>query len=355
MSWRTALTGASILALAAGGLSACSAPPDPLAGIMLETQSSGVSSSLRGLSVVSDSVVWIGAPDGQVLRTVDGGENWQVFTLPEAEGADLRSAHGFSADRALFFTAGQPSRLFLTEDGGQSFRTVWEDPTGAAFFDALAFWNGEIGLAFSDPIPGGFLVLTTDDGGNSWTRVPGLPEPLEGEAGFAASNSSIAMAPNGCAWIGTGGGATARVLRTCEFGAEWDAVDTPLAAGSAGAGIFALTHSGDKLIAVGGDYQLPDSTTGNLAWSDDGGTSWERPVAPPGGYRSDVANFPLTEPALIATGPNGTDISRNGGEIWTPWPDLPGHHAIAFSPSGRTGWAVGSDGRITRINLPARD
>ncbi len=351
MSWRAALMGAGLMT----GLAACSPPADPLAGIVLEEQASGVGSSLRGLSVVSDEVVWIGAPDGQVLRTIDGGAHWEAYTIAAAEGADLRSAQGFSADRALFFTAGQPARLFLTEDGGASFRMVWEDPTGAAFFDALAFWNSEIGLAFSDPIPGGFLVLATQDGGASWTRLAGLPEPLEGEAGFAASNSSITVAPNGCAWIGTGGGETARVLRTCEFGREWDAVETPLAAGSPGAGIFALVHTGEKLIAAGGDYQSPDATLGNLAWSDDGGTSWELPVAPPGGYRSDVANFPLAQPALIATGPNGTDISRNGGEIWTPWPDLPGHHAIAFSPSGRTGWAVGSDGRITRISLPERD
>lgn len=333
------------------GLTACSQPADPLAGVTLDVQQSGVTSSLRGLSVVSDSVVWIGAPDGQVLRTIDGGDTWSVFTIAAAEGADLRSVHGFSADRALFFTAGQPARLFETRDGGQSFQPVWEDPTGNAFFDSLAFWSPDIGLAFSDPIPGGFLILRSVDGGASWTRVPGTPEPLEGEAGFAASNASIAVGPDGCAWIGTGGGEIARVLRTCEFGAEWDVVDTPMAAGSPGAGIFALTYTGEKLIAAGGDYQNPDATDGNLAWSDDGGNSWETPLAPPGGYRSSVTNFPLAEPALIATGPNGTDISRNGGEIWTPWPDLPGHHAIAFAPSGRTGWAIGSDGRITRINL----
>lgn len=354
MSRRAALMAASLLAGLAG-LAACSAPSDPLAGIVLERQDSGVSTSLRGLSVVSDDVAWIGAPDGQILRTVDGGAHWDVFTIEAADGADLRSVQGFSGDRALAFTAGQPARLFLTEDGGQSFQPVWDDPTGDAFFDALAFWSSDIGLAFSDPIPGGFLVLVTDDGGRNWSRLAGLPEPLEGEAGFAASNSSIAVAPNGCAWIGTGGGETARVLRTCEFGTEWDSVDTPLAAGSPGAGIFALAYTGDKLIAAGGDYQTPNATAGNLAWSDDGGTSWETPIAPPSGYRSDVTNFPLAQPALIATGPNGTDISRNGGEIWTPWPDLPGHHAIAFSPSGHSGWAVGSDGRITRILLPERD
>ena len=71
---RRLLATAALLA----GLAACSPPADPLAGITLEEQASGVTSSLRGLAVVSDDVVWIGAPGGQVLRTVDGGAHCRI-------------------------------------------------------------------------------------------------------------------------------------------------------------------------------------------------------------------------------------------------------------------------------------
>ena len=67
---------------------------------------------------------------------------------------------------------------------------------------------------------------------------------------------------------------------------------------------------------------------------------------------SAIAVLPIDPPALVATGPNGSDISRNGAEIWVPWPELAGHNAIAFAPDGSAGWAVGSEGRITRIELP---
>lgn len=332
-------------------LAACSGRPASGPQVDVAEQASGTDASLRGLSVVNDQIVWIGAPDGQVLLTTDGGVHWQLTRIPGAEGLDLRSMHGFDARRALFFTAGQPARLYETRDGGETFSIVWADDTGSAFFDGLAFWNDYEGLAFSDPVDGEFLVLLTSDGGRSWHPAEGLPEPLEGEAGFAASDTSIALSQDGCAFIGTGGGARARVLRGCGYGAAWDAVDTPLASGTPGSGVFSITWTGEKLVAAGGNFEDPDASDGVLAVSRSHGERWATPVAPPHGYRSAVAHLPNHPEILIATGPNGSDISRNSGEIWAPLDALDGYHALAFAPGRRIGWAVGSDGRIARIEV----
>jgi len=317
----------------------------------LTPQESGVSTSLRGLSVVSDDVVWIGAPDGQVLRTLDGGETWQVTTANLADGADLRSAHGFDATRALFITAGQPARILRTEDGGATFRLIWEDESGAAFFDSLAFWDDQRGLAFSDPVDGAFLVLRTLDGGASWTALDTLPDPLDGEAGFAASNSSIALGPEGCAYIGTGGGVVARVLRSCDFGDSWTALDTPMAAGSGGAGIFAVTISADGVLAVsGGDYQQPEARAGNFALSRDAGESWMTVASPPGGYRSDLVE---QSGRWLSVGTNGLDTGewQDDQIVWQPtvWP-IEAPNAVAFAPSGEVGWIIGANGGIWRVS-----
>ncbi len=342
-----AVATASLLALAA-----CSGPRNEPASAAwhLTPQASGVATSLRGLSVVSDTIVWIGAPDGQVLRTEDGGDTWQVTTADQADGADLRSAHGFDADTALFITAGQPARILRTEDGGATFQVIWEDQSGAAFFDSLAFWDDRRGLAFSDPVDGAFLVLRTLDGGASWTALDTLPAPLEGEAGFAASNSSIALGPGGCAYIGTGGGAVARILRSCDFGDSWIALDTPIAAASEGAGIFAVTLSANGALAVsGGDYQHPDTVTGNFALSRDAGESWITAGSPPGGYRSDLAE---RSGHWLTVGTNGIDTGRlQGGEFnWQPtdWP-IEAPNAVAFAPSGDVGWIIGGNGGIWRV------
>ena len=42
-----------------------------------ESQDSGVSINLRGLSVVSPNVAWASGVNGTVVRTKDGGKTWQ--------------------------------------------------------------------------------------------------------------------------------------------------------------------------------------------------------------------------------------------------------------------------------------
>jgi photosystem II stability/assembly factor-like uncharacterized protein len=42
-----------------------------------DVQDSGVSVSLRGLSVVSSEVAWASGENGTVIRTVDAGQSWQ--------------------------------------------------------------------------------------------------------------------------------------------------------------------------------------------------------------------------------------------------------------------------------------
>ena len=100
-------------------LAACSGRPASGPQIDVAEQASGTDASLRGLSVVNDQIVWIGAPDGQVLLTTDGGVHWQLTRIPGAEGLDLRSVHGFDARRALFFTAGQPDPDLVIRTSGE--------------------------------------------------------------------------------------------------------------------------------------------------------------------------------------------------------------------------------------------
>jgi len=341
----------SVLA-AFGGLvlMSCSPTQNVMPEIVWTPQDSTVDLSLRGLAVVDSDVVWIGGPDGTVLRTINGGETWTASSIQGAENLDLRSVHGFDENHALFFTAGSPAILYVTRDGGRTFESVYEDASSAAFFDTLEFWDDQNGIAFSDPIDGQFHILLTTDGGETWVRAENLPLPFEGEAGFAASDTSIAVAPGGAAWIGTGGAETARILHTEDWGQTWVAHDTPLIAGSGGSGIFSVTFSQDRLIAVGGNYTEVDQTDSVSAWSDDRGESWTIPTVGPSGYRSAVSLIASHNGQLISVGPNGTDFSLDNGENWARISET-GFHAIAFSPQGNIGWAVGSDGRISKITI----
>lgn len=320
-------------------------------GLRWEAQPSGTEVRLRGVSAVSARVAWASGDKGTVLRTTDGGRHWQPVPVPDAAGLDLRDVDAFSADAAyaLAIGPGDRSRIYKTLDGGRHWTVQFTNADPKAFYDALAFWDARRGLALSDPVDGAFRLLATSDGGATWAPVAsaGLPAALPGEAGFAASGTSLTVQGARNAWFGMGG-AAARVLRSEDGGRSWRASPTPLATGE-GAGVFSLLFwSARDGVAVGGNYQRPDDPSGNVALTRDGGRTWREPSgARPRGYRSCVAR---TRGLLVAVGPSGTDVSRDGGETWAPL-GTDGFHAASAARDG-TVWAVGEHGRIARLVGP---
>jgi photosystem II stability/assembly factor-like uncharacterized protein len=177
----------------------------------------------------------------------------------------------------------------------------------------------------------------------------------EGENGFAASGTCVAVAGDGRAWIGTGG-AAARVLCTSDFGQHWAIAETPMIAGKASAGVFSLAFADENNgVMVGGDFKIPYAIGGNAATTTDGGKTWTPcEKHPPNGYRSGVAymnQLVLGAHLLVAVGTTGSDMSVDGGRTWKPFDTAP-LHSVAFTPDGKLGWAVGPEGRIAKF-VPA--
>ena len=56
--------------------------------------------------------------------------------------------------------------------GGRQWHLVYSTDTKGVFFDAIAFWDTRHGIAMSDPVDSAFFLITTDDGGRTWSRVP---------------------------------------------------------------------------------------------------------------------------------------------------------------------------------------
>jgi len=143
----------------------------------------------------------------------------------------------------------------------------------------------------------------------------------------------------------------ARVFHSTDAGETWSVVTTPIRQGLASAGVFSLAFWGAQHgVMVGGDYQKPGDSSGTAAGSSDGGQRWTAAEHPPRGYRSAVAVLPRAGQFwLVAVGTSGTDISRDGGQHWTPL-GTTGYNSLGMT--GPTGWAVGPDGRIALITLP---
>jgi photosystem II stability/assembly factor-like uncharacterized protein len=319
-----------------------------------QLQASGTAERLRAVSAVSEKVAWASGNKGRVLRTDDGGNHWSVLPVPGAEGLDFRDieATGIRTAYILSIGSGDKSRIYKTTDAGKTWLLQFTNADPKAFYDAIAFWDEQNGIAVGDPVDGRFTIVRTADGGRTWALSPEADRPraLAGDGMFAASGTCLTVQGRSNAWIGTGGAAQARVLRTTDRGATWSDAATPIAAGASSAGIFSIAFS-DALhgVIVGGDYRKEREPSDNVALSSDGGRTW---VAAGGvklrSFRSGVVFIPGSRGReIIAVGPAGTDRSFDGGRTWSPAGDV-GFHAVSADRTGKGVWAVGEQGRVGR-------
>ncbi|HEY4131551.1 MAG TPA: hypothetical protein VGM50_13110 [Gemmatimonadaceae bacterium] len=324
------------------------------AGAQWKAQQSKTNAELRGLVAVSPTIVWASGTRGRVARTTDGGATWTVSTVTGADSLDLRDISALSATRAWASSAGPAehgqAKIFATSDGA-SWMQQFDTSQPGVFLDAIKFWDAQHGIAMSDPIGGKLFILTTDDGGKTWSRVStdNAPAMLPNEAAFAASGTCLIVQGASNAWIGTGGGAHARVFRSTDRGRTWSVAETPIHAGNSASGIFSVAFTDAKHgVAVGGDYSKPKQLFDNAAVSDDGGATWHLAKGPlPQGYMSGVVFVPGTNgKTLVAVGLAGTARSTDGGESWTMVDTIP-YNSVTFA-SRDAGWAAGPRGRIAK-------
>jgi photosystem II stability/assembly factor-like uncharacterized protein len=314
-------------------------------------QTSGVTARLRGVSAVSERVAWASGSGSTVLRTVDGGLNWQKLTVT-TETLDFRDIDAIDAQTAYVLSIGNgpASRIYKTTDAGKTWTMQFKSDDPKAFLDAMSFWDANHGIVFGDSIDGQLYIMTTADGGRAWSRVPvaNLPPALENEGAFAASGTNIALFGKSHAWIGTGGAAKSRVLRSSDGGRSWQVADTPLASGQS-AGIFSIAFRDAKHgVIAGGNYRKEQEAVDNLAVTSNGGITWTLAKGL-SGFRSVVAYVPGTK-TLVALGPSGGDYSTDDGQTWTTITG-PGFDTFSFVPRSSTGWGAGANGAIGRLEF----
>ena len=315
-------------------------------------QTSGVNVRLRGVSAVSHQVAWASGASSTVLRTPDGGATWQKLAVT-SDTLDFRDVDAIDAETAYVLAIGNgpASRIYKTTDGGKTWTLQFKNEDPKAFLDAMSFWDANNGIVVGDSVEGQLYVLTTNNGGRVWSRVPpaNLPPALENEGAFAASGTNIAVFGKSHAWIGTGAAAKARVLRTSDGGRTWQVADTPLAAGPS-SGIFSIAFRDEKHgVIVGGDYRKEQEAVDNVAVTGDGGITWTLAKGL-SGFRSVVTYVPGRKTTILAFGPSGGDFSTDDGRTWKKI-DGPGFDTFSFVRGKAIGWGAGQNGSIGRIDF----
>lgn len=314
----------------------------------IDTLTSGTKTSLRGLSVVNDKVVWVSGSSGMVGKSINGGKDWKWFQIKKFEDADFRDIEAFDETTAVVMSVGEPSYILRTSDGGENWKVVYENKTKGIFLDGMEFWNSDAGIVIGDPIDGKIFIARTFDGGHSWRAVPEQYRPVaeKGEALFAASGTAIRALDRDEAVFVTGGKASHVYIRDQK-------IKLPIIQGKESTGAFSVAvwdqnkrNGGKKMIVVGGDNTVDSLSTANCFYSTDRGQSWNVTSKPPQGYKSCVDY--ITEKELIACGTSGVDYSTDGGETWMQI-SKDGYHACIRAKDGKTIYLAGSNGRVAKL------
>lgn len=119
---------------------------------------SGEKTSIRGLSVVSDKIIWVSGSNGMIARSTDGGNSWKWLQVKGFEKTDFRDIEAFNTTTAVIMGIAEPAYILKTIDAGETWKVVYENHTKGMFLDAMDFHDAKNGIVIGDPIEKFFLL-----------------------------------------------------------------------------------------------------------------------------------------------------------------------------------------------------
>lgn len=309
---------------------------------------SGHKTSLRGLSVVNNDIVWASGSNGTVARSTDGGKTFTWLTVAGYEKRDFRDVEAFDENTALIMAVDEPGIILKTVDGGKNWQTVFVDSTKGMFMDAMNF-AGKTGIVVGDPLQGFAFLAYTKDGGNTWHKLEGKANKVKvdkDEAFFASSGTNVKIVTNGDistnqVWMVSGGSKARLIKDDTMFG-------MPMLQGANSQGANSIDVMGNKAVVVGGDFAHDTVTNGNCVLFDisENNIVFTKPQTPPHGYRSCVVF--VDRKHLVTCGTSGVDISVDGGNNWL-LVTKQSFHVCQKAKRGDAVYLAGGGGRIARL------
>ncbi|MCB0587526.1 MAG: hypothetical protein KDD06_19695 [Phaeodactylibacter sp.] len=299
-----------------------------------------------GISAPSEDVAWAIAFDSNVpspvplghqlivLKTIDGGENWEAMEVEEAAGYISFDIQAFDENTAFFtgqtFGNSNPYGVFKTVDGGQT----WEwKPAGVAGGVWLRFFDETHGLCINRQ-----YMRRTLNGGDTWGVINGIPSFNNNEYTLLYSGTNSCTTVKDTVYFGTSNG---NIYKSTDRGENWVKIPT------------GLTNSETiNSVAFSDGYHGLGTSNAKFVRTDNGGEGWETFFAPIGYRFTNIAHVPGTESSFVATsalGSGGLAYTEDFGDNWTIVADLR-LTAIDFA-SPYTAW-IGAPARSNADDPP---
>jgi photosystem II stability/assembly factor-like uncharacterized protein len=295
-------------------------------------QTSGVTSTLYSVSGFDDNTAWVCGAGGKVLRTTNGGTNWNATTSPNAALA-FYVILGIDANTALVSGSNATTTwVYKTANGGANWAQVFTQ-TGGGFIDVIApiVSTPPKFALIGDPVGGRWSIWVSSNNGDTFDST-GLNIPQAGtETGlnncYDAYNFSDGF---GYLWFGT----TNSKIYRIGHGSPHTEATTGLA-------------EVDVVKFVAGVYGFAGGTT--TLGSNDSGNTWSaNPVPGTGSVVGAVFSFTYSYYC------RGTQIyaSSNGGSNWALHYSAPTGLYTHMAQGGNYIWAIRNNGGISRLTNP---
>jgi len=310
------------------------------------------STSIRTIVAIDENTAYFAGSRGDFGHTKDAGKSWSTEFLIYKDSI-TPAFRSLATNGKSFFalSVGNPALLYKLSSDSDKTELVYTEENEKVFYDSMKFFDAKNGIAIGDPTSGCMSLITTSDGGNSWTKIPchKLPQSFDGEAAFAASNTNIKIIDN-TIWFASGG-MKSRIYKSEDYGQTWRVFETPIIQRESTKGIYSIDFADKNFgIAIGGDYLKPALNTGNKAITEDGGKTWtliadgKNP-----NYKSCVQFVPNTNgKEIFAVGKTGISFSKDSGETWETVSEE-SYYTIDFVDEN-TAWLSGHE-KIGKLTL----
>jgi len=305
-------------------------------------RSSGFISPYRGIDFinpVSTDVVWASAFDNdgdttftavpEYTVTTDGGNTWTpgiMNSYPTFSMINISAISQTQAWAAIVDYGIGGGNIMVTIDGGQN----WIHQNSAMFFNGFLsgvhFFDDFNGVAIGNVVDGYFQLYMTPDGGNFWIRIDStnIPYPLNNEIVYPGVFTTW---DDTHVWFGTNMG---RVFMSTDAGISYSVAS------------IGSNEIVTNIAFKDANFGMLTTDNPNVVYrTNDGGQNWVQ-VMPQGQFfNADLAYVPGTGGAYVSSGANGSSFTLNDGGLWTLI-DVEEHYAVAFFDSDH-GWAGGTN------------
>lgn len=254
------------------------------------------------------NILYLGTQFEGIYRTLDGGDSWQILNLPKGNYPTISID---PTNSNIIYTA-TGSSILKTTDGGENWETIYVEPKGQAITSIKINFN-DTSQIYITTSGGG--VLKSLDYGNNWTVLEWLGDGIKNfflsskdyRTIYVITNKGLQKSPNG--------------------GETWDDLNEGLKdyPGANQIHWFTYIPSAPDTLYIGSNYGLLKSNNGGIAWQP------IDILAPPGALPvKTVGVNPTNSQEIYFTNSKIIYKTLDGGKTWMTIETFPSGREINY-------------------------